>query len=48
MIGRRSLLAATGRRGVLPLLGCERAADITGGFTGTSPERGHLLREPPR
>ncbi len=40
---RRSVLVA----GVLsPLLsGCKPAHVITGGFTGTSPERGHLLRQ---
>jgi len=48
MIGRRAVLAATGAAAALPLLGCEHTADITGGFTGISHERGHLLREPPR
>ena len=47
MMRRRTVLAATGAAAVLPLMGCERAPDITGGFTGTHPERGHLLREPP-
>jgi phytoene dehydrogenase-like protein len=27
------------------LVGCKTAHEITGGFTGTSPERGHLLRD---
>jgi hypothetical protein len=42
---RRSVLTA----GVLaPLLvsNCKPLHDITGGFTGTSPEHGHLLRKP--
>lgn len=47
MIGRRAVMAATGAAAVLPLLGCDRTADITGGFTGISHERGHLLRAPP-
>lgn len=46
MMRRRALLAATGA--VLPLLGCQRAGDIAGGFNGISHERGHLLRDPPR
>lgn len=46
MMRRRAVLAATGA--VLPLWGCARLADITGGFTGISHERGHLVREPPR
>ena len=40
---RRAVLAGA----ALPLLGCRDAADvagIAGGFTGTHPERGHLLR----
>jgi len=46
MMRRRTVLVATGA--ALPLLGCERGPDITGGFTGINHERGHLLREPPR
>lgn len=41
MIRRRHLLAA----GALPLLGCEPAPAITGGFTGISVARGHALRD---
>jgi len=48
MMRRRSLLAATVAGGALALPGCERAPGIAGDFTGTSPGRGHLLREPPR
>ncbi len=39
---RRALLAAA----ALPLVGCEGAPEIAGGFNGTSPERGHRLRGP--
>ncbi|MES2937516.1 MAG: FAD-dependent oxidoreductase [Pseudomonadota bacterium] len=38
---RRALLAA----GAAVLAGCKRLPEITGGFAGASPERGHLLRE---
>lgn len=38
---RRDWLAAAAS---LPLWGCHAPAEITGGFTGTHPERGHLLR----
>lgn len=38
---RRALLAA----GAAVLAGCNRVPEITGGFTGASFERGHLLRE---
>ena len=48
MMRRRSVLAATGAAAALPMLGCSRPADIAGGYTGISHERGHLLREPPR
>jgi monoamine oxidase len=48
MMRRRSLLAAAVAGGALALPGCERAPGIAGDFTGTSPGRGHLLREPPR
>ena len=37
---RRSFLAGA----ALPLLGCQAAQDIAGGFTGIAHERGHLLR----
>lgn len=33
--------------GALPMAGCARDAVIAGGFTGTSPGRGHLLRNTP-
>ena len=55
MIGRRALLAASAAGAALPLAGCSRdggdaqppgVGGITGGFTGTSPQRGHLLHEP--
>ncbi len=39
---RRTLLAATT---AAALAGCERDAEVQGGFTGNSPELGHLLRE---
>jgi monoamine oxidase len=32
--------------GALALAGCGAAPEITGGFVGTHPERGHVLREP--
>lgn len=38
---RREWMAAAAS---LPLWGCEGQADIPGGFVGTHPERGHLLR----
>ncbi len=38
---RRHFIAAS----TLPLLGCARAPDIAGGFTGASHERGHMLRD---
>ena len=48
MLLRRHFLGATGATGALALAGCEAPASaIEGGFTGTSHERGHLLREPP-
>jgi monoamine oxidase len=37
---RRHFLAS----GTLPLIGCEKSNDATGGFTGIQHERGHLLR----
>ena len=37
---RRNFLAAS----ALPLAGCGQASSISGGFVGTSPERGHQLR----
>ncbi|RYF40699.1 MAG: hypothetical protein EOO25_11915, partial [Comamonadaceae bacterium] len=37
---RRAVLGAA----ALPLLGCDAAVRIEGGFTGTHAERGHLLR----
>ena len=37
---RRHFLAGA----ALPLIGCEKSNDITGGFTGIQHERGHLLR----
>ena len=41
MISRRGLLAGA----VLPLLGCDMPTPpLLGGFSGTSPDRGHLLR----
>ena len=39
---RRDVLAATG---ALALAGCGAAPEIAGGFVGTHPERGHLLRD---
>ena len=42
---RRTLLASAT---TLPLWGCQPAPTLEGGFTGTSPERGHLLRDSPR
>lgn len=39
---RRTLLAAGT---ALPLWGCQPTATLDGGFTGTSPERGHRLRD---
>lgn len=48
MITRRSTLVAMGAGAALPMAGCRQAADIAGGFTGISHERGHLLRERPR
>ena len=38
---RRHFLAAA----TLPLLGCAQPDDISGGFTGVSHERGHVLRD---
>ncbi|MES3003486.1 MAG: FAD-dependent oxidoreductase [Pseudomonadota bacterium] len=38
---RRALLGAA----ALPLIGCGERAEVTGRFTGASPERGHVLRE---
>ncbi len=38
---RRHFLAAS----ALPLLGCDNAREIQGGFAGVSVERGHLLRD---
>ena len=43
MIRRRTLLAGAG----LALSACGKERAITGGFTGASAERGHLLRQPP-
>jgi Flavin containing amine oxidoreductase len=40
---RRSMLAA-GISAPFALAGCKSVHEITGSFTGTSPERGHLLR----
>ena len=40
---RRDLLGAAG---ALALAGCGETPEITGGFVGTHPERGHVLREP--
>ena len=43
---RRSVLAAGALSPLSHLLsGCIAQREITGGFTGTSPERGHLLRQ---
>jgi monoamine oxidase len=42
---RRSALAFAALA-PLALAGCQPRREITGGFTGTSPERGHRLREP--
>ena len=43
MITRRAALGGA----LLPLLqGCEQQAEITGGFNGANPERGHRLRLP--
>ena len=39
---RRAVLAGA----ALPLLGCGRPDPIPGGFSGTHPDRGHLLRPP--
>ena len=42
-LSRRAWLAGA----ALPLLGCEAApSPLAGGFAGTNPERGHLLRAP--
>ena len=41
-VKRRHFLAAS----ALPLIGCARPDDISGGFTGIHPERGHLLQAP--
>jgi len=41
-LSRRSVVAG----GALALLGCGQR-EVTGGFAGASPERGHLLREAP-
>ena len=38
---RRNFLASS----ALPLLGCEKTSDISGGFTGIAFERGHWLRD---
>jgi monoamine oxidase len=43
VIRRRSLLAGAG----LMLSACGKERAITGGFTGASADRGHLLRRPP-
>jgi predicted NAD/FAD-dependent oxidoreductase len=43
---RRSALALAALA-PLALASCQPTREITGGFTGTSPERGHRLREPP-
>jgi hypothetical protein len=43
---RRSAITASVLSPLL-LASCKPTQEITGGFTGTSPERGHLLREPP-
>jgi Flavin containing amine oxidoreductase len=43
---RRSAMAAAALA-PLSFAGCQPAHRITGGFTGTSPERGHLLRAGP-
>ena len=40
-IQRRHFLAAT----ALPLIGCEKPWDISGGFTGINHARGHMLRD---
>ena len=42
---RRSLLTASALSPLL-LASCKPTQEITGQFTGTSPERGHLLRQP--
>lgn len=42
MISRRALLGAA----AAPLVGCNSPPEISGGFSGTSPERGHLLGRP--
>jgi Flavin containing amine oxidoreductase len=44
---RRSLLTASALSPLL-LASCKPAQEITGQFTGTSHEHGHLLREPPK
>lgn len=41
MLHRRHFIASA----ALPLLGCERASELTGAFAGVAYERGHLLRE---
>ena len=41
VLRRRDWLAAAAS---LPLWGCHAPAEIAGGFSGTHPERGHLLR----
>ena len=43
-ISRRNALAFAALSPVA-LVGCKSNHEITGGFTGTSPERGHLLRD---
>ncbi len=43
MISRRAVLGAAS----LPLAACAPERRITGGFNGSLPERGHLLRGPP-
>jgi monoamine oxidase len=43
MLNRRHLITALASATV-PLAGCGVTAEIQGGFTGTSPARGHLLR----
>ncbi|MDB5914116.1 MAG: hypothetical protein JWP22_2791, partial [Ramlibacter sp.] len=41
MIRRRSLLAGAAAATVAA---CDRAPEVTGGFSGASADRGHLLR----
>jgi protoporphyrinogen oxidase len=46
--GRRQFLQVASLLGVGGLqAGCERVPDVAGGFVGTHPERGHLLRPMP-